>query len=193
MEDNIKEWLFAIFIGCVLAWFIHLFLFELYTVEGDSMSPELKNNDQIIVSKVSKILGTINRGDVIVFHTKEKNDYIKRLIGKPGDKVSYKNDSLYINNQKIKEPYLSFNKKLNKYGSITENFNISDIQGSNKKVIPKNKYLVLGDNRLISNDSRGEIGLLDESKIVGKAKLRIFPLSNFKYDFYSKSFNKLNN
>lgn len=62
-----------------------------------------------------------------------------------------------------------------------------------KKFSNFKKCLVLGDNRLISNDSRGQVGLLDKEKIVGKAKIRILPLSNFKYDFYPKSFNKVNN
>ena len=158
------------------------------------MYPELQNKDEIIVSKISKNLGTINRGDIIIFHANEKHDYIKRLIGKPGDTVHYKGDSLYINGKKIEEPYLTINKKLSSNNKITEDFKINDINGSHgKKVIPNNKYLVLGDNRLISNDSRGQVGLLDKEKIVGKAKIRILPLSNFKYDFYPKSFNKVNN
>lgn len=193
MSKNIKEWAIALFVGLMIALMIHTFFFDKYTVNGDSMYPELKNEDEIIVSKISKNLGTINRGDIIVFHANEKHDYIKRLIGKPGDTVNYKNDSLYINGKKVKEPYLSINKKLNNNIKITEDFKINNINGSHgKKVIPNNKYLVLGDNRLISNDSRGQVGLLGKEKIVGKAKIRILPLSNFKYDFYPKSFDEVN-
>lgn len=155
---------------------------------------ELKNEVEIIVSKISKNLGTINRGDIIIFRANENYDYIKRLIGKPGDTVNYKDDSLYINGKKVEEPYLTINKELSSNNKITQDFKVNDISGSHgKKVIPNNKYLVLGDNRLISNDSRSQVGLLDKEKIVGKAKIKILPLSNFKYDFYPQPFNKVNN
>ncbi|MFX4039751.1 signal peptidase I, partial [Enterococcus faecalis] len=78
-------------------------------------------------------------GDVIIFHQNSNNDFIKRLIGKPGDKIEYKNDKLYINKNYIKEPYLDYNKKINNSSdNLTEDFNISNIKGSkHKMIIPK--------------------------------------------------------
>ena len=73
------------------------------------------------------------------------------------------------------------------------NFDVSDTKNSEgEKVIPKGKYLVLGDNRLNSNDSHQDVGLITDKQIVGKAKLRILPTNNMKYDFYADSFDHVN-
>ncbi|WP_336821956.1 signal peptidase I [Staphylococcus capitis] len=192
-KKSILEWIIAIAIGLFLSWLLSTFIFARYTVRGDSMFPSFHNSDQLVVSKISKNINTIHRGDVIIFHANSKEDYIKRLIGIPGDKVQYKNDKLYINNKFIKEPYLKTNKKSKSTKYLTENFNVSDLKFSNKQnTIPKNKYLVLGDNRTVSNDSRRDVGLLSKDKVVGKVIVRIFPLSQFDYKFYPSSFNKVN-
>src|SRR5699024_12262323 len=90
---------------------------------------------------------TLSLHDALPIYSKD--DYIKRLIGKPGDTVSYKSDNLYINGKKVQEPYLKYNKNHKYSKTLTEDFNSKDLKGSNgKKTIPKNRYLVLGDNRL---------------------------------------------
>lgn len=157
------------------------------------MDPTFKDKNELIINKLAVPFHTINRGDVIVFHASKDKDYIKRLIGKPGDEVKYKKDKLYINGKYVKEPYLTANKdkRITKY--LTENFNVSELKHSNgKKKIPKNKYLVLGDNRLISNDSRRDLGLIDKDDIVGKVFVRILPIKDFKFNFYSNDFDKVN-
>ena len=157
------------------------------------MYPTFKDGEELIVNKLSVPFHKLDRGDVVIFHATKKRDYIKRLIGKPGDEVKYYKDRLYVNGKYIKEPYLKTNKQTKTTEFLTENFNVSDLKNSNgKNKIPKNKYLVLGDNRLISNDSRRDVGLLDKDKVVGKVFVRLLPLSDFKFDFYSKSFNKVN-
>ena len=93
---------------------------------------------------------------------------------------------LYINKKYIKESYLTYNKKTNDSGdSLTENFKVSDIEGSKHKItIPKDKYLVLGDNRANSVDSRSsEVGLVSKKRIVGKVILRFWPFSDMQYNF----------
>ena len=120
-------------------------------------------------------------------------DYIKRLIGKPGDEVKYENDRLYINGNYISEPYLNANKDKRTTKYLTENFSVSDLKNSEgKNKIPKDKYLVLGDNRFVSNDSRRDLGLLDKDKVVGKVFVRLLPLNEFKGNFYSDTFDKVN-
>ena len=191
MKKELKEWLIAIIIAVLLLFLVNTFLIKSYTVSGLSMYPTLNNKDKVIVSKISKSLNHLDSGDVIVFHENKKNDFIKRLIGKPGDQIEYKNDRLYINKHYIKEPYLTYNKKMNDSGdNLTENFNVSDIKGSkNKMTIPKDKYLVLGDNRANSIDSRSsEVGLVSEKQIVGKVILRFWPFNNMKYNFKPDNF-----
>ena len=191
MKKELKEWLIAIIIAELLLFLVNTFLIKSYTVSGLSMYPTLNNKDKVIVSKISKSLNHLDSGDVIVFHENKKNDFIKRLIGKPGDQIEYKNDRLYINKHYIKEPYLTYNKKMNDSGdNLTENFNVSDIKGSkNKMTIPKDKYLVLGDNRANSIDSRSsEVGLVSEKQIVGKVILRFWPFNNMKYNFKPDNF-----
>ena len=193
MKKNITEWVVSIIVGVAIAWIVTTFMFTSYTVKGSSMAPTFQEDDKLIINKMSKSLNTIKRGDVIIFHATKNSDYIKRLIGKPGDTVESKKDKLYINGKYIKEPYLKLNKqnKMTKY--LTKNFDVSDTKYSDgKKVIPKGKYLVLGDNRFISNDSRRTLGLLSTDKVVGKVALRWLPLSNLKFNFYPDSFNKIN-
>ncbi|WP_323703286.1 signal peptidase I [Mammaliicoccus sp. Dog046] len=193
MVKNILEWIASIGVALVAAWVITTFVGTKYQVHGESMHPTFENGDNLVVSKISKSLDTINRGDVIILHGNEKKDYIKRLIGVPGDTVEYKNDQLYINGKKVDEPYLNYNKEHKFSEYLTENFDVSDTRNSGgNKVIPKDKYLVLGDNRMNSNDSRLELGLITKDQIVGKAKMRVLPMKNMKYDFYSDSFDKVN-
>lgn len=193
MKRNIFEWLLALLIGVVIALLLTTFVGSRYSVSGNSMDPTFKDKNELIINKLAVPFHTINRGDVIVFHASKDKDYIKRLIGKPGDEVKYKKDKLYINGKYVKEPYLTANKdkRITKY--LTENFNVSELKHSNgKKKIPKNKYLVLGDNRLISNDSRRDLGLIDKDDIVGKVFVRILPIKDFKFNFYSNDFDKVN-
>ena len=193
MKKSIIEWIVGILIGVILAFILTTFVATRYTVKGDSMDPTFKDKEKLIINKLSTRFHSIDRGDVIVFHATKDKDYIKRLIGKPGDEVKYENDKLYINGNYISEPYLNANKdkRITKY--LTENFSVSDLKNSKgKNKIPKDKYLVLGDNRFVSNDSRGDLGLLDKDKVIGKVFVRLLPLNNFKFDFYSDTFDKVN-
>ncbi|MGV3042686.1 signal peptidase I [Staphylococcus rostri] len=185
MKKELFEWLSAIAIAVVVAFLITHFIASTYKVSGLSMYPTFNDSDRVIVSKISKQLGHLDNGDVVVFHRDRQTDYIKRLIGKPGDTVAYKNDTLYINGKSVNEPYLTMNKR-NKLGrQLTEDFSSKDIVGSSGKVqIPKGKYLVLGDNRQNSIDSRRpEVGLVSEQQIVGKVVMRFWPVSDMKFHF----------
>ena len=74
---NLMEWVASIVVAIVVAWLITTFLFSRYEVHGQSMYPTFNDKDNLIVSKISKTLGTIDRGDVIIFHANEEKDYIK--------------------------------------------------------------------------------------------------------------------
>jgi signal peptidase I len=183
LKKEIYEWLVAIAIALVLLFVIHQFLFLTYSVKGDSMYPTLKDGEKVIVSRINYSLGNIDDGDVIVFHADKKSDYVKRVIGRAGDTVSYKGDTLYVNDKEVKEPYLDENKLAKTNVLLTENFSVEDLVNSGGKAkIPDGQLLVLGDNREVSKDSR-YFGLIKEEQVVGEVVLRFWPFNVFHYDF----------
>jgi len=183
LKKEIYEWLVAIAIALVLLFVIHQFLFLTYSVKGDSMYPTLKDGEKVIVSRINYTLGNIDDGDVIVFHADKKSDYVKRVIGRAGDTVSYKGDTLYVNDKEVKEPYLDENKLAKTNVLLTENFSVEDLVNSGGKAkIPDGQLLVLGDNREVSKDSR-YFGLIQEEQVVGEVVLRFWPFNVFHYDF----------
>ncbi|QHW37729.1 signal peptidase I [Staphylococcus ursi] len=183
MKKETMEWLLSIGLALLIVGLLYAFVIKPYNIKGDSMDPTLKDGERVIVNKIGKTLGHLDNGNVIVFHADETNDYVKRIIGKPGDHVVYKNDQLYLNGKKVDEPYLDYNLKHKTYEQITGSFDSKDLPGSNgEEQIPKDKYLVLGDNREVSKDSRA-FGLIDKDQIVGKVAFRFWPLSEFKINF----------
>lgn len=133
-------------------------------VSGDSMKPNLNDGELLLVQKIGYNSNSVKRFDIIVLKDGE-NEIIKRVIGLPKEHISYRNNKLYVNDKLIEEKY-SFRD--------TSDFNLEEICTCSS--IPEGKYLVLGDNRPISHDSR-QIGLIDEKNIVGKAILRIWPIT----------------
>nr|WP_263313864.1 signal peptidase I [Mammaliicoccus sp. Marseille-Q6498] len=183
MKKELLEWVVAIAVAVVCVLLIQKFLFQTYTVSGDSMYPTLKNSEKVIVNKIGYKVGNIDNGDVLVFHANANDDYVKRVIGKPGDTVKYENDQLYVNGKKVPEEYLKPNKINKSRDLLTENFQTKELPNSNgTNKIPKGEYLVLGDNREVSKDSRS-FGLIKEDKIVGEVALRFWPINQFHYNF----------
>lgn len=163
MKNIIKE-LYPYVLIVIIVVLIRTFIITPVIVSGDSMNPNLNNGELLLVRKINYNSNTINRFDIIVI--KEGNEeIIKRVIGLPGEYVSYKNNKLYVNRKLVKENYTFRD---------TKDFNLEEVCTCSS--IPKGKYLVLGDNRPISKDSRS-IGLIDEEDIVGKAVLRIWPIT----------------
>ena len=165
MKNIVKELIpYVVIVIAVLL--IKKFIVSPIRVIGPSMKDTLQNKDIMILDKISYRFSDIKRFDIVV--VSYENDYIiKRVIGLPGDTVEYKDNTLYINGKLYDEKYLAT-------GTVTDNFTISDINQTEK--IPEGYYLVLGDNREESKDSRS-IGLIKRSKIEGKTKLTIFPFS----------------
>lgn len=165
-----KEWLKATVIAIVLLIFIRAFFITSYVVEGGSMFPTLEDGNKLIVNKFIYRISDLERFDVIVFHANKHADYVKRVIGLPGDTVEYKNEQLYINGELYKEPYLGT------YG-LDEN-----ATGDFKVYVPEGKLFVLGDNRKNSLDSR-DFGFIDIDSVVGKVNLRYWPLNELTVFF----------
>ena len=105
-KNETWEWIKALLIAFGLAAIIRIFLFTPIVVDGESMMPTLENGDRMIVNKIGYTIGKPDRFDIVVFHAPEQKDYIKRVIGLPGDEVEYRDDVLYINGKPIEEPYL---------------------------------------------------------------------------------------
>ena len=127
-------------------------------VDGDSMNKTFKNGDILILYKLSEI----KRFDVIVLHEEKDNEkIIKRIIGMPGDTVAIKDGEIYINDEKIDDEYA--------YGMTSDYDRIT---------LKSDEYFILGDNRLISKDSR-YFGPVKEKEIKGKVIFRIFPFAKF--------------
>lgn len=137
-------------------------IFLEYKVEGVSMKPTYEEGSLLSINTVSYYLFPIERFDIVVFHGPDKKeDYIKRVIGLPGDEIHYSDDQLYINGKPINEPYLS----KEHIGLLTGDFTLEEKTG--KKKIPEGFLFVIGDNRIQSYDSR-HFGLIKIEDVVGK-------------------------
>lgn len=165
MRKNIKE-LYPYVIIIIVVVLIRSFIITPVIVSGNSMLPNFNDGELLLVKKIGYNEKTIKRFDVVVIK-KDKEEIIKRVIGLPGEHVSYKNNKLYINDKLVSEDYTHLN---------TKDFNLEEI--CTCSTIPEGKYLVLGDNRPISKDSRS-IGLIEEKDIVGKSVFRLWPVSKF--------------
>ena len=142
-----------------------MYIATLQQIVGSSMSPTYESREVVILNKLHYRLFSIKRFDIISFEYDSTKYLIKRVIGLPGDTIEYKDNVLYVNGEEIEEEYLS--KDIN-----TENFSLASL-GYDK--IPEDMYLVLGDNREDSLDSR-EIGLITKKDILGKVSLKIWPI-----------------
>ncbi|KAB8139194.1 signal peptidase I [Gracilibacillus oryzae] len=166
-----------ILLSLLLVFFFRYYLFASYIVNGKSMEPTLHDGNLLMVNKMIYDLKDIDRFDVIVFHANEEEDYVKRVIGLPGDHIAYKDDKLYINGIPIEEPYLEpFRERVE--GKLTNDFTIEEV--TEESVVPQGKLFVLGDNRRKSYDSR-EIGFVDQETVVGKVDVLYWPMSDIDF------------
>jgi len=150
---------------------VYLFLFQPHQVEGRSMMPNFHNGEYILTDKISYRIHEPKRGDVVVFHSPQdaRVDFIKRIIGVPGDTVEVKQGHVYLNNQKLEEAFINDPGKVAQGRYLREGV-VSEV--------PVGQYIVMGDNRLHSSDSR-EWGLVSAESIVGRAFFRYWPIPVF--------------
>ncbi len=179
---EIKEWLEAIVVAAILAFFIRAFVFEIYKIPSGSMEPTLQIGDRILVVKYpygpripfsGKHLPAMKEpkiGDVIVFIYPEDptRNFVKRLVGKGGDTIEIKNGFVLRNGAPLTEPKafrsISY-RNMGQYGQ----------EGQLIKV-PKDCYFVLGDNSSSSRDSR-YWGFVPKENFIGKAVFRVWPFN----------------
>ena len=164
----------AIYLLCVLGavWLVITFVGQRTEVEGASMENTLHNGDNLIVDKLSYRFHDPERFDIIVFpfQFQDNTYYIKRIIGLPGETVQIMDDgSIYINGEKLEENYGMEVIKPETIGRAAEPIELGD-----------DEYFVMGDNRNNSSDSRTDmVGNIKRENIIGKASLRIWPVSDF--------------
>lgn len=152
---------------------IYLFVAQPNQVKGSSMVPNFTDGEYLLTDKISYQFGIPVRGDVIVFKAppsepcaEDECEYIKRIIGAPGDKVMVENGQVYLNGKLLEQSFLPDDYVTDPGSFCKEGIEVE---------VPVGKYLVFGDNRSHSRDGR-EFGLIDKSLIVGKAFFKYWPL-----------------
>lgn len=153
-----------VLVAFALSWVLRSYVIEARKIPTGSMLPTIQLEDRVIVDKFFfKHFDHISPGDIIVFHPPPSahatEDFIKRVVGLPGDKIEIRNHTTYVNGQPLYEPYV-LEKSNNDFGPI---------------VVPANSVFVMGDNRNNSADSR-EWGFLPMENITGRTLFRYWPI-----------------
>jgi signal peptidase I len=152
---------------------IYAFLFRPYQVNGHSMDPTFQNGEYVLTNLITLRFGTVQRGDIVVFVAppdKEK-DYIKRIIGLPGDRIKVSGGNVYLNGEKLDQSsFLSSDVRTNGGAFLGEGEEV---------VVPANQYFVMGDNREFSSDSR-EWGIVTKNALIAKSFLVYWPLNHMR-------------
>ncbi|MEP7103875.1 MAG: signal peptidase I [Candidatus Dojkabacteria bacterium] len=178
----IADFLQSVVIAIAICIAVYVFIATPNQIDGESMEPNFTNSEIIITNKLTEWLGSSDfgknagldyqRGDVVVFQKPGNEDFIKRIIGIPGDKVAIKDGYVYLNGKKVIESYLQ-------PSTFTRGGNFIE-EGAVEREIPVGKYFVLGDNRNNSHDSRFlDIGFINRDWLKGKVILRYWPINKF--------------
>jgi signal peptidase I len=169
----IIEWGAILVLAVLASFLVRTYAFQTFFIPSGSMEPTLHVGDRIVVNKLSVRFGTINVGDIIVFkappteHCDDGNfpDLVKRVIGLPGQTLTSKGNTVYVDGKVLKEPWTYW----------------KTLSPAIKKItVPANNYFVMGDWRSNSCDSRFW-GTVPRSDIIGKAFFRIWPLSRIGF------------
>jgi signal peptidase I len=167
------EWAVILVLAITTSLLIRTFAVETFVIPSGSMKPTLHVGDRILVNKLSVEFGTINVGDVVVFKAPPREhcdddgitDLVKRVIGLPGQHLTSKGNTVYVNGKALKERWTYFRTIGTPIGHVT---------------VPRNSYFVMGDNRADSCDSR-YWGTVPRSDIIGKVFLRVWPPSRIGF------------
>jgi signal peptidase I len=149
-------------VGAALMVALHLFVIQVSVVKGNSMEPSLHDGDRLVVDRVSLNLGGVGRGDVVVLRYPKNPalDFVKRVVGVPGDEIAMRNGVLLVNGEPADD-----------YGCIPDHQDLAAF------TVPAEQFFVLGDNRPISCDSR-EFGLVPQELLKGRVRVRFWPLGS---------------
>ncbi|WP_181349188.1 signal peptidase I [Thalassobacillus sp. CUG 92003] len=170
----------TILLALLLAFIFRTYLFASYIVDGESMEPTLYDGNLLMVNKLVYDWQSIDSQDIIVFHANEQEDYVKRVIGVPGDHIAYRHDQLYVNGNRVAEPYLD-RLRPDDGRLFTKNFTLQKVTGESE--VPDNHLFVMGDNRRDSLDSR-YFGFVSMDEVVGKVDALYWPMSKVTIQFH---------
>ena len=182
---EVMEWVKALVIAVVLVFIIRQFLFSPFIVDGDSMQPNFETGERLIVNKIVYNLRDPKYGEVVVFDVPEQQrKFIKRVIGVPGDTIRIEGDDLYINDQKMDEPYIreaiaARHAEGKMYNGEGIRYNFPN-QVVSETTVPEGTIFALGDNRGDSTDSRS-IGFVTDDEIVGRADVIFWPINKIEF------------
>ncbi|WP_423406825.1 signal peptidase I [Heyndrickxia sp. MSNUG] len=171
-KNELKSWITSLVFAALIAFLVRTFIFAPYIVEGASMEPTLHDHEKIFVNKYNSV-SDLKRGDIVIIKGSKEN-YVKRVIGFPGDKIEMKNDELFINGKAFKETYLTKNRKIANISGLRLTGDFGPL------TVPDGNLFVMGDNRLHSMDSRNGLGYIEQSSIIGKSEFVYFPFKNFR-------------
>ena len=184
-KATVIEWIESIAVAFILAMLIRTFIIQAFKIPTGSMRMTLLEGDRILVNKLrygphvpfthTRLPGLTHpkRGDVVVFVYPEdhKRDFIKRLIGRPGETVEIRQGRIYINDRPVEDPAIK---------SIYY-YNRGDYGGPDQKIkVPENSYFVMGDNSGSSRDSR-YWGFVPEDLLIGRAEVIYWPLNRIRF------------
>lgn len=165
-KHEVISWLLAIGIAVGTAFLIRAFLFEFVVVDGPSMNPTLQTDERIVIEKVSRYFSLPDRGEVVVVHYPNRTEnFVKRVIGLPGETLEIRNSIVYINGTPLEEDYVN-PVPYPDYGPV---------------VVPEDHIFVMGDNRANSSDSRMlSVGAIPADAIVGHGLFVAWPFDSIK-------------
>lgn len=164
---EILEWVLVIVVAVGAALLIRTFIFEPVRVDGSSMLNTLHDKEYMIVTKYQYLFNDPDRYDVVICHypNRGNTNFVKRIVGIPGDTVAVMDGTLYVNGEAVDEPYIDYR----------PNYAMQEV------TVEEGHYFVLGDNRSNSNDSHAPgVGQLERGQIVGKVRLVVWPLSSIR-------------
>jgi signal peptidase I len=173
-KKSFVEWLLVLIVALLVSFAVRTYVFQTFLIPSSSMNPTLYIGNRILVDKLSVEFGSINIGDMLVFKAPlvvQKDchdpviDLVKRVIGLPGDTLSSKGNTIYVNGKALKENWSHYEP----LGSAIKNI-----------TVPAGQYYMMGDYHTNSCDSR-IWGTVPRSDIIGKVFLKIWPLSQWHW------------
>ena len=173
VKKEILSWILTLGSAVIIALVIRTFIFEPVRVDGQSMCDTLQNNEIMFVTKPEYIFGAPQRGDVIICkYPGRTENFVKRLMGVPGDTIEVKQNMVYLNGEALSEPYLTAERN-------DDGFSMDPV------TLGDGEYFVMGDNRDNSHDSRnyygyGKPATLTRDQIIGHVRFVVFPFNEIR-------------